>query len=122
MAEKQRMTPEKVVRWLMESDGLNPGRESLRWMAEQLMEVEVSELMGAECGERTADRATHRNGYPKALGHRAGELELAIRSLPGASTAEELTVADADHGGHDRRVRSVATLVTSLRAVRQDGI
>jgi hypothetical protein len=27
------------------------------------MEAEVSELIGAELGERTADRATHRNGY-----------------------------------------------------------
>ena len=29
MAEKQRMTPEEVVRWLMEGDGLDPVRESL---------------------------------------------------------------------------------------------
>ncbi len=27
------------------------------------MEAEVSELIGAERGERTAERATHRNGY-----------------------------------------------------------
>ncbi len=82
MAEKQRMTPEEVVRWLMDSDGADPVRESLRWMVEQLMEVEVSELIGAERGERTEDRATHRNGYrPRRWDTRAGELELAIPRL-----------------------------------------
>jgi putative transposase len=38
-------------------------RESLAWLARQLMEVEVSELIGAEGGERRPqDRAMHRNG------------------------------------------------------------
>jgi len=61
MAEKDRMTSEEVVRWLLASDGADPVRESLRWMAEQLMEAEVSDLVGAE--QRTEDRTTHRNGY-----------------------------------------------------------
>jgi transposase-like protein len=51
-------------------------------MVEQLMEVEVSELIGAEHGERTPDRATHRNGYrPRRWDTRAGELELRIPKL-----------------------------------------
>ena len=46
------------------------------------MEVEVSELIGAEHGERTPDRATHRNGYrPRRWDTRAGELELRIPKL-----------------------------------------
>ncbi len=82
MAVKERMTTEEVVRWLLESDGTDPVRESLRWMAQELMEAEVSELIGAELGERTADRATHRNGYrPRRWDTRAGELELAIPKL-----------------------------------------
>ena len=32
-------------------------------MAWELMEAEISELIGAQHGERTEDRATHRNGY-----------------------------------------------------------
>jgi transposase-like protein len=63
MAEKQRMTSEEVVRWLMADDGADTVRESLKWMAQELMEAEVSGLVGAELGERTEDRATHRNGY-----------------------------------------------------------
>ena len=46
------------------------------------MEVEVSELIGAERGERTEDRATHRNGYrPRRWDTRAGEIELQIPKI-----------------------------------------
>ena len=44
------------------------------------MEAGVSELIGAERGERTEDRASHRNGY-RRWDTRAGELELAIPKL-----------------------------------------
>jgi putative transposase len=58
-------------------------RESVEWLARQLMEVEVSEWIGAEHGERRpADRATHRNGYrPRRWDTRAGETELPIPKL-----------------------------------------
>src|ERR687884_2370092 len=82
MAETERMTAEEVVGYLLEGEGLDFLHESLRWMVEQLMEVEVSELIGAEHGERTPDRATHRNGYrPRRWDTRAGELELRIPKL-----------------------------------------
>jgi hypothetical protein len=44
-----------------------------------LMELEVSELIGAELGERRPeDRATHRNGYrPRRWGHSGGRGEAA---------------------------------------------
>jgi transposase-like protein len=46
------------------------------------MEAEVSELIGAERGERSEDRLTHRNGYrSRSWSTRAGELELAIPKL-----------------------------------------
>ena len=47
------------------------------------MEVEVSELIGAEHGERRPqDRATHRNGYrPRRWDTRAGEVELQIPKI-----------------------------------------
>jgi transposase-like protein len=51
-------------------------------MVEQLMEAEVSGLIGAELGERTPDRATHRNGYrARRWDTRAGEIELQIPKL-----------------------------------------
>ena len=57
-------------------------RRSRRSRAE-LMEVEVSELIGAELGERRPDdRTTHRNGYrSREWETRAGTLELQIPKL-----------------------------------------
>jgi hypothetical protein len=57
------MAVEEVVRKVLVDEHADVLRESLRWLVAQLMEVEVSELIGAERGERTPDRATHRNGY-----------------------------------------------------------
>ena len=82
MAETKRMTTEEVVGYLLEGEGLDFLRESLGWVVQQLMEAEVSELIGAERGERTSERLTHRNGYrTRAWSTRAGELELAIPKL-----------------------------------------
>jgi putative transposase len=63
MAETKRMTAEQVVSYLLEEDGVDFLRESLLWVVQQLMEAEVSELIGAEHGERSEERLTHRNGY-----------------------------------------------------------
>jgi putative transposase len=83
MAERKRMTAEEVVGYLLEGEGLDFLRESLAWVCQQLMEAEVSELVGAGRGERAPEeRLTHRNGYrARAWQTRAGELELAIPKL-----------------------------------------
>jgi putative transposase len=83
MAERKRMTTEEVVGYLLEGEGLDFLRESLAWVVQQLMEAEVSELVGAGRGERAPDeRLTHRNGYrPRPWQTRVGELELAIPKL-----------------------------------------
>jgi putative transposase len=83
MAETKRMTAEQVVSFLLEEEGVDFLRESLRWVVQQLMEAEVSELVGAERGERAPEeRLTHRNGYrTRSWSTRAGEIELAIPKL-----------------------------------------
>jgi len=49
---------------MLEGEGLDFLRESLTWVCQQLMEAEVSELVGATRGERAPEeRLTHRNGY-----------------------------------------------------------
>ena len=55
----------------------------VKTVAREIMEAEVSELIGAELGERRPDdRATHRNGYrPRRWDTRAGEIELQIPKL-----------------------------------------
>src|SRR5881227_4095771 len=77
------MAIEEVVRKVLLEDHADVVRESVRWVVEQLMESEVSELTGAELGERRPeDRATHRNGYrPRRWDTRAGEIELQIPKL-----------------------------------------
>ena len=67
MAETKRMTADEVVGYLLEGEGLDVLRESLAWVVQQVMEAEVSELVGAERGERAPEeRLTHRNGLPDA--------------------------------------------------------
>ena len=77
MAETKRMTAEQVVSYLLEEDGLDFLRESLTWVVQQLMEAEVSELVGA--GSRRAG---------------AGGAADASQRLPGPDVG--------DAGGRDR--------------------
>jgi putative transposase len=82
MAGRDRMTIEEVVRQVLRDEHGDVIRESVRAVAQELMETEVSELIGAEHGERTEDRATHRNGYrPRRWDTRAGEIELQIPKI-----------------------------------------
>jgi transposase-like protein len=82
MAGADRMTTEEVVRQVMMREHGDVLRAALEAVCEQLMEGEVSELIGAELGERTPDRATHRNGYrAREWQTRAGTVELQIPKL-----------------------------------------
>src|SRR5881296_1774837 len=82
MAGQDRMTIREVVREVLRDEHGDVIRESVRAVAQELMECEVSELIGAELGERTEDRATHRNGYrPRRWDTRAGEIELQIPKI-----------------------------------------
>ena len=83
MAGPDRMTTEEVVRKVLLDERADVLRESLKLLVRELMEVEVSELIGAELGERRPDdRATHRNGYrSRRWDTRAGEIELQIPKL-----------------------------------------
>ena len=82
MAGRDRMTIEEFVRQVLREEHGDVIRESVRAVAQELMEAEVSELIGAGHGERTEDRATHRNGYcPRRWDTRAGEIELQIPKI-----------------------------------------
>jgi putative transposase len=82
MAGIDRMTIAEVVRDVLRDEHADVIRESVRAVAQELMEVEISELIGAQHGERTEDRATHRNGYrPRRWDTRAGEIELQIPKI-----------------------------------------
>src|SRR4051794_3316469 len=80
MAGPDRMAIEEVVRKVLRDEHGDVIRDSVRWVVQELMEVEVSELIGARLGERRPeDRATHRNGYrSRRWERRAGEIGLQI--------------------------------------------
>lgn len=64
--------------------GLQPDflREAIRVMSELLMELEVSQQIGAERYERSDKRTTQRNGYRERLWEtRVGEIDLHIPKL-----------------------------------------
>src|SRR5439155_1605741 len=77
------MTIEEVVRKVLLDEHADVIREAVKALVAEMMELEVSELVGAERGERRPDdRATHRNGYrPRRWDTRAGEIELQIPKL-----------------------------------------
>jgi transposase-like protein len=77
------MTIEEVVRRVLLDEHADVIREAVKAVAAEMMELEVSELIGAELGERRPeDRATHRNGYrPRRWDTRAGEVELQIPKI-----------------------------------------
>jgi putative transposase len=83
VAGADRMTIEEVVRKVLFDEHADVIREAVKAVAAEMMELEVSELIGAQRGERRPeDRATHRNGYrPRRWDTRAGELELQIPKL-----------------------------------------
>jgi hypothetical protein len=53
MAERARMTAAQLADKLLASEHADVLRESVAWMAAQLMEADVSGQIGAELGERT---------------------------------------------------------------------
>ena len=83
MAESNRMTIEQVVREVMDGEHADVLRESVRLVVQELMELEVSELIGAAHGERNPEgRMTQRNGYrPRQWDTRAGTIELQLPKL-----------------------------------------
>src|SRR3954453_13172936 len=83
MAGAERRAIGEVVWEVLREEPGDVIRGSGRLVAQELMEAEVSELIGAAHGERRPeDRATHRNGYrPRRRDTRAGEIELQIPKI-----------------------------------------
>ncbi len=82
MAQSQGKTTTRdaVERMLSEHGDLV--RESVAFMVRELIEAEVSQLVGAELGERSEDRSTHRNGYRhRRWDTRAGTIDVAVPKL-----------------------------------------
>src|SRR3954465_13702493 len=83
MAGADRMTIEEVVKKMLLDEHADVIREAVKAVAAEMMEIEVSEMVGAGLGERRPDdRATHRNGdRARRWDTRAGEINLEIPKL-----------------------------------------
>src|ERR671927_629166 len=78
MADELRMALVEVLRkaGVERADFL---REGVRVLAQELMELEVAEHLGAERHERTPDRSGYRNGYrERPWDTRVGSIELHV--------------------------------------------
>ena len=116
MAETKRMTAEEVVAYLLEGEGLDFLRESLTWVCQQLMEAEVSELVGARHSERAPEeRLAHRNGYrPRASQTRAGPRR--CRPDPGGPWRPRLSARASEVRGNRPLARRRRTMNTYVSA------
>jgi putative transposase len=82
MAERARMTAAQLADKLLQDEHADVLLASAAWMARELMEADVSVKVGAELGERSLERTTHRNGYrSRDWDTRVGSIELAIPKL-----------------------------------------
>jgi transposase-like protein len=91
MAGVDRMTIEEVVRKVLVEDHADVIRESGRFVAQQMMETEVSELVGAELGERRPeDRDASQRVSAEAVGHQGGRDRAADPEAPAGELLPEL--------------------------------
>lgn len=79
MAEDRRMTVADVAARVIAGEHGDFVRDAVALVARELMEAEITAEVGAELGEVSETRVTHRNGYrPRPWETRAGEIELLI--------------------------------------------
>lgn len=79
MAKKKSMTMEEALQVILASEGDNPFRAMLEFIAQSALEFEMTEHLGAAPYERTEERAGYRNGYkPRILITAVGDLHLLV--------------------------------------------
>ncbi len=79
MAEEHRMTTADVVAKVMAGEHGDFVRDAVALVARELMEAEVSVEVGAQLGQVSQERLTHRNGYrARPWETRVGEIELLV--------------------------------------------
>jgi putative transposase len=86
MTDVGRMSVQELLGKVLADEHADVLRHAVVWLAEQLMEAEVSQVAGAGYGERSGERVARRNGYrERAWDTRVGSIELAIPKLRSGS-------------------------------------
>ena len=86
MTDVGRMSVQELVGKVLADEHADVLRQAVCWLAQELMEAEVSQAAGAGYGERHPDRVARRNGYRgRGWDTRVGSIELAIPRLRSGS-------------------------------------
>ena len=86
MTDVGRMSVGELVGKVLADEHADVLRQAVVWLAQELMEAEVTQAAGASYGERSGERVARRNGYrPRAWDTRVGSIELAIPRLRAGS-------------------------------------
>jgi putative transposase len=87
MTDVGRMSVQELVGKVLADEHADVLCQAVVWLAQELMEAEVSQAAGAAYGERSGERVARRNGYrERAWDTRVGSIELAIPRLRSGST------------------------------------
>jgi hypothetical protein len=79
MTDVGRMSVGELVGKVLADEHADVLRDAVCWLAQELMEVEVTAAAGAGYGERSPERTARRNGYrERAWDTLVGSIELAI--------------------------------------------
>jgi putative transposase len=82
MTDVGRMSVGELVGKVLADEHADGLRQAVVWLAQELMEAEVSQAAGVAYGERNPERGARRNGYrERAWDTRVGSIELAIPKL-----------------------------------------
>jgi Transposase, Mutator family len=68
MTDVGRMSVSELVGKVLADEHADVLRQAVVWLAQELMEAEVSQAAGAAYGERSGDRLARRNGYRQRAG------------------------------------------------------
>jgi transposase-like protein len=86
MTDVGRMSVSELVGKVLADEHADVLRQAVVWLAQELMEAEVTGVAGAGYGERSGDRVARRNGYrQRPWDTRVGSIELAIPRLRSGS-------------------------------------
>jgi putative transposase len=86
MTDVGRMSVGELVGKVLADEHADVLRQAVCWLAQQLMEAEVTSAAGAGYGERSSARTARRNGYrERSWDTRVGSIELAIPRLRSGS-------------------------------------
>lgn len=114
MAKKKSMTMEEALQVILASEGDNPFRAMLEFIAQSALEFEMTEHLGAAPYERTEERAGYRNGYkPRILITAVGDLHLLVPQDRGGTFSTSL---------FERYQRSDKALVLALMEMYVKGV